>query len=246
MHHFSNRRLMLTCSQLRRISKCVGSIALRDKPCFENACGVECGLLDAKRRAGTSLVETDEEFTGLDPGAILHENTFDDSALEVLNLLAFSFHYDGARCDDGTRQRSRCGPAGKASERQNDDKDASQHRWTRIEPMRAWFDRACTKIACVMGCSHHRPAILATTGSSGLCDLVNLARTSERGPNASTAPSRITRMRSTAAMIVGRCAMMTIAAPCDFSAEMAPNSASSPSVSRLAFGSSRMTSAGLP
>ena len=107
---------MTTCGQLIRIAHDLGAVALRNQPCFEDACGVERSPLDTKCRAGTCLVEADEEFTRLDLSAVPYMNAFDDSAFEVLNLLALSVDHDGAGRDHSTRQWSGCGPAGKTSE----------------------------------------------------------------------------------------------------------------------------------
>src|SRR5690606_17536781 len=74
----------------------------------------------------------------------------------------------------------------------------------------------------------------------------SLAMTSSRGPNVSTAPPFSTRTRSTARSRLGRWVTATTVVPRAFSSATVRTRASSPSPSRLAFGSSRTTRRGLP
>ena len=73
-----------------------------------------------------------------------------------------------------------------------------------------------------------------------------LASTSSFGPNATASPAFMTRIRSTAAMALGRWAMTTPIAPRALSPPIAAPTAASPSASRLALGSSSTTRNGSP
>ena len=70
--------------------------------------------------------------------------------------------------------------------------------------------------------------------------------TAARGPNSWRRPSASTRMRSVWASVLGRWPITTTVAPPRFRAAIARVRASSPSTSRLAFGSSSTTSRGSP
>src|SRR6478672_8481311 len=87
-------------------------------------------------------------------------------------------------------------------------------------------------------------ALLATAAIFG--PPINLESTSTRQPNADTRPASSTNNLSTAASIPVLCDITTTVERARFSAWIASIRAASPSESRLAFGSSSITSGGFP
>src|ERR1700757_2893952 len=157
-----------------------------------------------------------------------------DTALQMLDGLAIRFRGHNSRGGDRTIQPSKGRPSTQ-NEKSADYDDVAGYG--RGSPVRNGV------------LLHHRTyrtvvAPLATAAIFG--PPINLESTSTRPPNANTRPASSTSTLSTAASIAVLCDIMTMVERARFSAWIASIRAASPSESKLAFGSSSITSGGFP
>src|SRR5688572_14352571 len=180
------------------------------------ALGVELRAQEVELRVDAHVVEQYQLLALRDAVAVAHAHGAHDAAFLVLHHLAVEVDLDEARGDDRAGKR-------------------------RPEPPQAHGERA----------DHDHREAAADDALRFLLGIhaawrVTRAMTSARRPKLATAPSFSTSILSTLRSSEGRWAMTTTVTPSALSVSRVRSSASSPSWSRLAFGSSSTTSRGLP
>src|SRR6185437_6643854 len=188
---------------------------------------------DGKVGARYRFVEPHHNVACFDMIAVTHPHFAHDAAGRMLHLLDVRIDDERTLRDECAGNLSRGRPAADPAAEQDDDGDAEKDvppdrnaRWGR----RFFF--------------HPAPPASGTTfnargAGAGHCN--TLLRISSFGPNCCWRPLAMTRIKSTAAIALGRCATTTTIPPRARTPMIAFVSASSPSESRLELGSSSTT-----
>src|SRR5207302_3302878 len=166
----------------------------------------------------------------------------DRAGVLVAQGLAVGFDHDLAARGDPRGERRQRGPGAQADDQHPDDRRADQHRPAhavgepRVErgELVAAEDRGDVGGADGSDFELHHPASIARTSVG----FISRAMTWSLGPNRSMRPSRSTSSLSAERKMPGLWEMMITVEPLAFISSMALSSASSPSASRLALGSS--------
>src|ERR1700722_13807179 len=187
---------------------------------------------------GDGFIEPHHHVAGLDDIAIMRAHLADHAAGRMLHFLDAGFDHDRARRDQGARDLGRECPAAEPA-RQNHHHGQSDDQ---MQPYRR------SRSLHLGGHDFATPASETTliAGAGGATRCSTWPSTVSLGPKACMRPSLRTRSISTASIPTGRCATTTTTAPRSRAERTARVSASSPSVSRLEFGSSRTIRKGSP
>src|SRR5205807_1244373 len=234
-------RLADAARQLRRKGELVQSALFGLQPC--RACPLRIEILgdDGKARLRDGVVKPHQNVTGLDDIAVARQQLADDAAGRVLHLLHVGLDYDLTRCDQRARdlrgRRPAAEPAGKDHDHGEADDQMQPDRLTRALFLAGEVDHDLVT-------PPSETILIGEGGATRCCS--TCASTCSLGPKACARPSRSTRIWSTASMPIGRCATTTTMAPRSRAPRMARDNASSPSVSRLEFGSSSTIRNGSP
>src|SRR5215208_6318904 len=222
--------------ELRGKADAVDVVALGLEPSEAGLELVEALHHDREVRLRNRLVEPDHDVASLDLIAVADPELADDAAGRMLDLLDVRVDDEAAGRDHGSRQLGRRRkPADPAGEKRHDRNAPEQvladRRFRgRLHLAHAFAPWVSTTLRTVPPPGEPCPASAGRRST--------LFRTSSLGPKVWAFPSAITRMKSTPASALGRCAITTTMRPRARAPRIACVSACSPSVSRFEFGSS--------
>src|ERR1700723_474917 len=241
-HHVLDIRIIGPIEQHRRKYDFVETLLFGLKPCCPRPQAVEILGDNGEAGLGDGVIEPHHHVAGLDDIAVARAHLTDNATGRMLHFLDARFDYDRARCNQGARDLGSGGPAAEPARQHahhgQPDDQMQPDRWPRAPHFAAGHDLAAPASDTILMAGGG--AVGGATRCSTCPSTVSL------GPKACTRPSLRTSSISTASIPTGRCATTTTMAPRSRAARTARVSASSPSVSRLEFGSSRTIRNGSP
>src|SRR6185312_11324555 len=209
--------------------------------------GVEIPGDDRQIRFGDGVIKPHQDLARLDLVAVMRKQLPDDAAGRILHLLDVGLDHDLSPRDQRAGDLGGRGPAPESAGDKGDDREPDDQ----MQP-----DRALRTLWPAATCDLRRSAAhdLAAPESETILIGADAATrgcrtcpsTASFGPNACMRPSLSTRIWSTPSMPTGRCATTMTTAPRSRAERTARVRASSPSESRLEFGSSSTIRKGLP